>query len=260
MTILFFSATGNCLFVAKSCGGTLKSIPQLVRNGEYEISDDVIGIVSPVYFLNLPRLVKDYLSLVKLNADYVFGILTYGLKCGGVAYQLKKVLESNGNTLHYAAELLMVDNYLPGFKMEDEIKIKSDRQINTDLDEILKNIENHYKGMPQKGIMWRMLSIIFNKIMMESKMGKSRLDHTDKKFTITDKCTQCGICTKVCPVANIYLEELPEFQNHCESCFACIHNCPTNAIRVAGQKSEYQFRNKGVSIGELIQYNSIKIK
>ena len=34
MTILYFTATGNSLSVAKAVGGTLKSIPQLVENKE----------------------------------------------------------------------------------------------------------------------------------------------------------------------------------------------------------------------------------
>ena len=40
MTILYFTATGNSLSVAKAVGGTLKSIPQLVENKEYIVEDD----------------------------------------------------------------------------------------------------------------------------------------------------------------------------------------------------------------------------
>jgi len=65
MTILFFSATGNSLYVAKTLGDETKSIPQLERTGIYEIEDHVIGIVSPVYILNLPLLVQRYLKKAK---------------------------------------------------------------------------------------------------------------------------------------------------------------------------------------------------
>jgi len=65
MTILFFSATGNSLYVAKTLGGETKSIPQLERTGRYEIEDDAIGIVSPVYILNLPLLAQRYLKKAK---------------------------------------------------------------------------------------------------------------------------------------------------------------------------------------------------
>lgn len=35
MTILYFTATGNCLYVAKQLGGELLSIPQLMKNGTF---------------------------------------------------------------------------------------------------------------------------------------------------------------------------------------------------------------------------------
>ena len=50
--VLYFSATGNCLYVARELAGkdgeTL-SIPQLMRNGQFEIGADEIGLVYPVY-------------------------------------------------------------------------------------------------------------------------------------------------------------------------------------------------------------------
>lgn len=47
MKILYFTATGNSLAVAKKLGGELISIPQAIKNNQYEIKDDVIGFVFP---------------------------------------------------------------------------------------------------------------------------------------------------------------------------------------------------------------------
>lgn len=54
MKICYFTATGNCLYVAKRIGGELLSNPQMMRSGELEISDDVVGIISPVYAGEMP--------------------------------------------------------------------------------------------------------------------------------------------------------------------------------------------------------------
>ncbi|SPW41113.1 Uncharacterised protein [Enterococcus faecium] len=49
MTILYFTATGNSLYVAKRLGGKLISIPQMIKENKYEFSDERIGIVFPVF-------------------------------------------------------------------------------------------------------------------------------------------------------------------------------------------------------------------
>ncbi len=37
MKTLYFSSTGNCLYVAKCLGGECLSIPKLIKRGIYEI-------------------------------------------------------------------------------------------------------------------------------------------------------------------------------------------------------------------------------
>lgn len=47
MKVLYFTATGNSLRVAKEIGGEPLSIPQMIKEGRYEFSDDKIGMVFP---------------------------------------------------------------------------------------------------------------------------------------------------------------------------------------------------------------------
>jgi len=62
MTICYFTASGNCLYVARRIGGTLLSIPQLMRQGKIEIVDDTVGIVCPVYAVELPFMIVDFMK------------------------------------------------------------------------------------------------------------------------------------------------------------------------------------------------------
>lgn len=52
--ILYFSATGNCKYVAprlvQAEGQETLSIVDCIREGRYAFEDEVIGIVSPSYF------------------------------------------------------------------------------------------------------------------------------------------------------------------------------------------------------------------
>ena len=74
---------------------------------------------------------------------------------------------------------------------------------------------------------------------------------------VNDECISCGVCKKVCPVSNITQEEKTIFGNNCESCFACIHNCPKNAIQMKNQRSEKRFRNSDINLNEIIEANNI---
>ena len=49
MTILYLTATGNCLYAAKKIGGTLISIPQALKSASLVFEDSAIGIVFPIF-------------------------------------------------------------------------------------------------------------------------------------------------------------------------------------------------------------------
>jgi len=54
----------------------------------------------------------------------------------------------------------------------------------------------------------------------------------DYGFYCDGKCSSCGICTRVCLVRNIKLDQgRPLWQHRCEQCFACFHWCPKAAIQ-----------------------------
>ena len=90
MKTLYFSATGNNLYIAKKLGGELLSIPQLIKNNEYEIEDDVVGIVFPVFYANSPNIVREFLKKANIKADYIFTIASYGSNGDQNALRLMK--------------------------------------------------------------------------------------------------------------------------------------------------------------------------
>ena len=49
MKILYFTSTGNSLYVAKSLGGEVYSIAKMLKRGKLEFKDEKIGFVFPVY-------------------------------------------------------------------------------------------------------------------------------------------------------------------------------------------------------------------
>ncbi len=76
----------------------------------------------------------------------------------------------------------------------------------------------------------------------------------DRRFTVTERCTSCGICASICPAENIEMVDgRPVWNHRCELCCGCIHLCPVEAIQ-AGKATEggrQRYRNPSVEIVEL---------
>lgn len=79
---------------------------------------------------------------------------------------------------------------------------------------------------------------------------------TALSYTVNDECIRCGICAKVCPANNITVtEDGVLFSDHCEVCYACLHNCPQHAIHLPKEAGTVQFRNEYVSVSDIIDSN-----
>lgn len=250
MKVFYFTATGNCLEVAKAIGGELLSIPQVLRKGPVSFTDDAIGIVFPCYALGVPPIVQDFMQKIKLNSPYIFGVMTYGNFEGGGVHHFNSVAIRNGITLSYVNSILMVDNYLNFFAMEDQLATYADKKVAENLAIISQEVNSGRKftrevGFLMKGITW------FAQLFNPFKPGNN-----DKNFIVEDHCNGCKVCEKVCPMNNIEVRQKPEFGHRCIGCYACTHNCPQNAIRLNGEKSKARFRNSQVELKEIIEANS----
>ena len=79
---------------------------------------------------------------------------------------------------------------------------------------------------------------------------------TALSYTVNDSCIHCGVCVKVCPANNITVtKEKVTFSDHCEVCYACLHNCPQHAIHMPLEAGTAQFRNKHVSLQDMVAAN-----
>ncbi len=251
MKIIYFTGTGNSLFVAKHFKAELLSIPQMIKNNKYLIEDDVVGIVYPVYTNSVPDIVKKYLSKCKIKAKYTFVIGTYGFNAGGSLNEMKRILNFNGNKADYYETLCMVDNYLPFFKIEKELSGLKEKNIENNLNHIIEEINIRVKKSEDCGFFYNLVTFIADKTV-----GKIK-NYIPNLFSVNDNCIGCGICKNVCPVSNIVQQnkEKPIFGKKCESCLSCIHNCPKGAIQLALQRSKTRFRNSEISLNEIIESN-----
>jgi ferredoxin/protein involved in ribonucleotide reduction len=248
MKILYFTSTGNSLYVARTIGGTLYSIPQLLKSGELEVKDDVVGLVFPCYVLGLPHIVERFLQTVKIDAEYTFAVITYGNFVGNAASVLARTASSCGIKFDYINAIVMADNYLPMFDVDKQKRTLSDKDIEGHLQAIVNDIVSRKKltvtaGAAAKG---------FSSVMRAAwKFGGD----SDKGFVVNNNCNMCGTCAKVCPVGNIEVTDSMEYDHRCEWCLGCIHACPRNAIHLKKEKSNARYINEHVTLTDIIASN-----
>ena len=241
MKILYFTATGNSLYLAKMIGGELLSIPQLIREGRYEIEDEEIGIVFPTYNGDMPEIVEEYLDFAELKCDYLFALTTYGSTPSLVLNRICKFLITKGIQVNYTNGVRMTSNHARYFDMEMAKKYRNPHE-SEDIAQILSDIENH----------------VDNRYVTTDTGFESAERFKTKLLVNNETCNQCTICTLVCPTLNIYIDiddnEL-KFFDECEPCFACLHACPQNRIHLPVQVSDSHYITPHIKLGEIIRSN-----
>lgn len=141
--VFYFTGTGNSLYIAKKLESHPISIPQVIHQAQLEFTADKIGIVAPVYGHEVPAMVKDFLKKARFQTNYFYMILTYGNRHEGAAELAKKLCESCGITASYINVILMADNWLPGFDMEEQRQL--DKNVDGQLDAILQDLSSRKK-------------------------------------------------------------------------------------------------------------------
>lgn len=252
MTVCYFTASGNCLYVARRIGGTLLSIPKLLRQDEIEIADDAVGVVCPVYNAEMPMMVRDFMRKARIRTDYFFFIYTYGAGYGEAYAHAKLAAEEAGLKLHYVNAVLMVDNFIPYFDMREQIDALPKKNVEGQLEVVCADIA------ARKCVDVRITAITRGQMAVYHKMLALKWLRKDTalSYTVNDDCIRCGICAKVCPANNIAVTDAGvTFSDRCEVCYACLHNCPRHAIHMPLEAGTTQFRNENVTLADIIKAN-----
>lgn len=250
--LFYFTATGNCLYVAKQFEENPISIPQIIHQNDLTFQDETIGIVWPVYAGEPPKMVLDFLKKATFQTNYLYMILTYGKDDSDAPEFIANLCESFGKHIHYIHSILMVDNYLPSFDMNEQKAME--KHIDEQIKKALADVASRKIEIPEANQESRDFHARAAKIFAEN---PSLIN--GEQITVTDKCIGCGICTRVCPIANFYVEnkKAKRHSEVCEFCLACAHNCPQKAIitKISDKNPNARFRNEHISLQEIIKSN-----
>lgn len=237
---VYFSGTGNTKYCLEMF---LREIDQSAKclsiedgNVLSEISQsDIIVFAYPIYFSNLPKIVRDFIDKNKSYFAYkkIFIIATMGLFSGdgaGVgATLLRKYKAKIAGGLHLKMPDCIGDEKALKRPLEQNKLII--RQAET---KIIKAAKLFKKNCPpQEGLnfAYHMAGLFGQRLWFYNKTRH----YSDKLKISLTKCVGCGLCVQKCPMNNLVINNCKAQQKgKCTMCYRCISNCPKQAITLLG--------------------------
>lgn len=235
--ILYFSSTGNSLYIAQKIqdqmGGQIKYIPNYNGNGsEFE----KIILVTPIYSFGMPTFVYDIIPRLNKATELII-IQNYGGMVGGADYYIYQYAKENELNIKAVYTIKMPENFtltftVPKFYVNRTLK-NADKRINN----VINSIVSGYYKIPKKCKTKRDTYL----------KNKSNWRLIGEDFSTTQNCIKCGKCVSICPVNNISLQnEKIVFSNKCVACLGCYHRCPLKAIIYKGKNKKDRYINSNV--------------
>lgn len=271
VVLYYFTGTGNSLYAAREIGkrlnGKLVSIASQMDFERIDTEADIIGIIFPVYnSMNdgLPLIVIKFAKkLVNLQSKYIFAVCTSGSGMTPSNESLSHWISAQGGKLSAFFTLKMPFNIKPVPNVTKQMALFESalKKIETISTTVQEKKDVGY-GIPSAvklitaplGALMRSFFITKMRKQTNSPNARSFYELTplmDKCFFIDEKCDGCTICSKICPVKNIeIINDKPLWKHHCETCLACFHWCPKEAIH--SSYSNIRYHHPEVKLSDMI--------
>ncbi|MFA7074033.1 MAG: EFR1 family ferrodoxin [Endomicrobiaceae bacterium] len=251
--IYVFSGTGNTLLIANKIADVLnkKSFISKVHRMEAVVPaeiklNSIIGIGFTVACWNTYPFVRKWIdNLPYAKGTEVFLFNSMGDSSLKMISHIAKILSKKGYKITGSKEFVMPNNFL--LVENDNKKILKINRTMPKVEDFAKSIAENTCSQVKSTII---SSAAFAVTTFITSLWKTKFSQKFIKFKIDkNKCTKCGICSEICPVSNITINDYPEFSMKCQFCLRCVSFCPTKAI-----KSRFLYKNRthtGVSLGEI---------
>jgi ferredoxin len=187
-----------------------------------------VGFVAPSYYSHVPTFVEACMSdIVYTKEQKIFLIVGCGGNRGRSIQDMRKHVHNSKKEVNLEYMITLPGNYIlsygafPIWYQKLCIKL-SHRKIGKIVEDI-KN--NRARKNLDNGIFYKEK---YERALQES---ISKFPATGKQYNVSDQCSLCGACTKLCPVGNISMVNgKVEFGDKCNQCMGCIQWCPNHAI------------------------------
>ena len=260
--LYYFSGTGNSLVVARDIAeridGNLISIPAVMDKESIKIDADVLGIVTPTYYMRMPGIVERFIGkLTNLESKYIFTVVTIGGIAEGILDRLSEAINLRGGSLAAGFVVRMPANYIHAADAPPLfLQKRMFRKWRKTVDKIADHVHNRKSSRMEK--FNPLMTLLFSKSIEKQYLRGELNPDIDKNFWADGKCNGCCICAKVCPVSNIKMVDgRPVWQHHCEKCLACIQWCPKEAIQIKDVTlKRKRYHHPDVKLSDILKQDS----
>lgn len=255
--IYYFTGTGNTLAIARSLAAELGDtelvpIPKVMGPPEVVADADAVGIAFPVYFIDMPTIVKEFVAKLRFtDRPYIFGIATCGERPGGALFSLKSLLEEKGQALGAGFVFVMPENFIGPVDLMGDAPHRQEKFTAAQhrIPAIAAMIRERKQAVPEGNG-----SAIMRIGGSITRTLATTLYNTPRRLHATEKCNQCRTCERICPTRNITVTgDAVHWGKACTQCYACIHWCPTGAIEIGGRTAgKPRYHHPDVSLHDML--------
>lgn len=244
MTGIFFSGTGNTRYCVKrfleKCGGNAYSIEDKAAvSALAEDNDIVLGY--PVYYSNMPKIVRDFIEQNAWGGKNVFIIATMGAFSGDGAGVSARILKKLGAKITGGLHVKMPDciGDVKLLKRSHEENRETIKLASEKLDSAAEKLQNGEPPSEGLGFFDHITGLFGQRLWFYGKTKK----YTQNPKIDRKQCVGCGACVRLCPMENITLRDRKAVSgNRCTMCYRCFSNCPRQAITIIGKKVIVQYK------------------
>lgn len=252
--IYTFTGTGNSLWLARQLAAELGEdveVAPLLGAAADGPPRRWVGLVYPVYVFTAPRAVSAALARLPLAPDaYVFAVANPADMAGAAVRQVEVVLARRGQRLAAGYVVRMPSNYTPfGGAESAEKQEKKFSAARANVARIAADVRARRVGVGNRGVP----PLTWLRGVWQWLLGRACV-WSERRFVAEPACTGCGLCVRLCPVANIVMEgKRPRWQGHCEQCYACLQFCPVEAIQCGkATRGRVRYHHPEVTAQDLI--------
>jgi ferredoxin len=236
-----YTGTGNSLWVARQLAAKLKKATidfMPYPRKAFKAQAEAVGIIFPVHIWGLPGRVIQFVNHLKVKSGaFLFAVAVNASQPAATLIQLQRLMASRGLSLSLGFSIVLPSNYIPwGGPGQLDAQQKRFQEARKKVGTIAGAVLRQERHKVEKGPLWQ--NILFSLLY---KLSFRQVPQMDKKFWADEKCNSCRICSKVCPAANIEMNEgKPGWLHGCEQCFACLQWCPQEAIQYGEKTVRHQ--------------------
>lgn len=234
--ILYFSATGNCRYVAERLAGEREvlSIVDCMREKRFTFEEETIGVISPTYFWGLPSIVREFLRKADFRTEYLYFVATYGTTPGAIGALADEAVRGRRIDAFYSVR--MPDTWTPVFDLFTPEKVERfTKHTESEIDGILQGVRARRTNRQMRPRTPVLLTKLFAGPVYDRRARRTANLHVE------ESCIGCGLCARNCPVQAIAMQEKRPVwvREKCVICLGCLHRCPKFAIQYGSRTKRH---------------------